>query len=86
MNTAERIVEAYFRHYRGCFTMTDVKVADGNNRQLDLLAVSLRKGIQYHVETSVTHEKSWRLNWEKLEKKLQAKFRCTKRKRRRQDR
>lgn len=53
MNTAERIVEAYFRHCLDCFTMTDVKVEAGNNRQLDLVAVHLPSGDSYHVETSV---------------------------------
>lgn len=53
MNTAERIVEAYFRHVLGCFTLTDVKIEGGNNRQLDLVAYHARTGEQYHVETSV---------------------------------
>ncbi|MFN7139653.1 MAG: hypothetical protein ACK4UN_09960 [Limisphaerales bacterium] len=53
MNTAERIVEAYFRHCRGCFTIPDVKVINGNNRQFDLLACNLTNGLIYHVETSV---------------------------------
>lgn len=38
MNTAERIVESYFRHCRRCLTIPDVKIAGGNNRQIDLLA------------------------------------------------
>ena len=74
MNTTERIVEAYFRHCLGCFTMTDVKVPGGNNRQLDLLAQNLRNGNHYHVETSVTHERSWQITWEKLRVKLEGKF------------
>ncbi|TWT47382.1 hypothetical protein [Botrimarina hoheduenensis] len=53
MNTSERIVEAYFRHCLDCFTMTDVKVAAGNNRQLDLVALRFKTGESYHVETSV---------------------------------
>ncbi len=53
MNTAEKIVEAYFRHCMDCFTMTDVKVSAGNNRQLDLVAVHLASGDSYHVETTV---------------------------------
>jgi hypothetical protein len=53
VNTAERIVESYFRHCRDCFTITDVKMQGGNNRQLDLLAVNLKRGEYYHVETSV---------------------------------
>ena len=53
MNTVEHIVEAYFRICERCFTMHDVKVPGGNNRQFDLLAVSILTNRQYHVETSV---------------------------------
>lgn len=74
MNTTERIVESYFRLCQGCFTYPDVKVQGGNNRQLDLLAFNVREGTQYHVETSVTHELSWRATWKKLETKFESKF------------
>ena len=53
MNAVEHIVEAYFRICKRCFTMHDVKVPGGNNRQFDLLAVSMLTNEQYHVETSV---------------------------------
>lgn len=53
MNTAEKIVESYFRHCLDCFTMSDVKVEAGNNRQLDLVAIHLPMGEAYHVETTV---------------------------------
>ncbi len=59
MNTVEHIVECYFRMVRKCFTMHDVKVLRGNNRQCDLLAVSLLDGAEYHVESSVTHGERW---------------------------
>jgi hypothetical protein len=74
MNTAERIVEAYFRHCLDCFTMTDVKVEAGNNRQLDLIAVQLRSGDSYHVETSVKHPKSYWPTLGKLEIAFRHKF------------
>jgi hypothetical protein len=74
MNTTERIVESYFRLCRGCFTYPDLKVSGGNNRQLDLLAFNLRRNEQYHVETSVTHELSWRATWDGLEKKFEGKY------------
>lgn len=70
MNTVERIVESYYRLVQRCFTMPDVKVAKGNNRQLDLLAYSLLDGTQYHIESSVTH----RLNWCPTAKRLSDKF------------
>ena len=55
MTTTERIVESYYRLIKSCFTMADVKVKDGNNRQFDLLAYCLRDGKQYHVEITVMH-------------------------------
>lgn len=74
MNTTERIVESYFRLCHNCFTYPDVKVAGGNNRQLDLLAYNLKSGSQYHIETSVTHELSWRATWKTLEEKFEGKY------------
>lgn len=60
MNAVEHIVECYFRICRHCFTMHDVKVEHGNKRQFDLLAVSLvGESEQYHVESSVMHERHW---------------------------
>ncbi len=74
MNTTERIVESYFRLCQGCFTYPDVKVFSGNNRQLDLLAYNVLNDAQYHIETSVTHELSWRATWKKLEQTFERKF------------
>lgn len=59
MNATENIVESYFRLCRNCFTMTDIKVLKGNNRQIDLLAVNLFTNKQYHVEVSVMHGLNW---------------------------
>jgi len=59
VNTVEHIVESYFRLCRNCFTYNDVKVMSGNNRQLDIIAVSLSPNNQYHVECSVTHCQNW---------------------------
>lgn len=53
VNTAERIVESYFRHCRGCLTVPDVKIARGNNRQIDLLAWQPKEQTAFHVESSV---------------------------------
>ena len=74
MNTVERVVEAYFRVCRGCFTMADVKVAGGNNRQLDLLALNPLTRDQYHIETSVTHQENWCPSSEKLLCAFERKF------------
>jgi hypothetical protein len=59
MNTTEKIVESYFRLCKKCFTLPDVKVIDGNNRQIDLLAYHIQSTEQYHVEVSVTHCQNW---------------------------
>ncbi|HEX4320666.1 MAG TPA: hypothetical protein VHZ52_07170 [Acidobacteriaceae bacterium] len=59
MNTAEHIVESYFRFCRECFTMPDRKVKGGNNRQFDLLAHKPKDDRLAHIEITVTH----RLNW-----------------------
>lgn len=74
MNTVEHIVECYFRICLRCFTMHDVKVDRGNNRQFDLLAVSLLDDSQYHVESSVTHVKGWCPTAEQLFERFDRKF------------
>jgi len=43
MNTAEHRVESYFRLCRKCFTIVDLKVPRGNNRQLDILAHNVKE-------------------------------------------
>ena len=59
MNTVEKIVESYYRLCRNCFTISDLKVIKGNNRQIDLLAISLKPIRYQHVEVSVTHRETW---------------------------
>lgn len=59
MNAVEHLVESYYRLCKHCFTYTDVKVYAGNNRQIDILAVSFLKKEQYHIECSVTHCLRW---------------------------
>ena len=39
--------------------MADIKVINGNNRQIDLLAYNPKTTEQYHVEVSVTHRENW---------------------------
>jgi hypothetical protein len=74
MNTVERIVARYFEMVRRCLTVADVKVPNGNNRQFDLLAMNPIDRVQYHVESGVTHEKSWWPTAEKIEKLAREKF------------
>jgi len=73
MTTTERIVESYYRLIKGCFTMADVKVMNGNNRQFDLLAYCLASAEQYHVEISVMHG-DWRNTVKDLSLDLDRKF------------
>ncbi|MDP3041271.1 MAG: hypothetical protein Q8N62_00835 [Candidatus Omnitrophota bacterium] len=75
MNAVEHIVECYFRYCKGCLTITDAKIKSGNNRQADLLAYNLETKEQYHVESSVTHCKSWWHSVEDLREVFDKKFR-----------
>jgi len=74
MNTTEQIVESYFRICKECFTVPDVKVPEGNGRQLDLLAYSLRERLQYHIEVQVSHARHFAPPLSKIFAKLDAKF------------
>lgn len=74
MNAAEHIVDAYFRLVRGCFTLADRKVVNGNNRQLDILAYHLRDQIAYHIEVDVTHRTNWCPTLEELHPLFEKKF------------
>ena len=75
MNAVEHIVECYFRYCKGCFTLSDVKIPGGNNRQCDLLAYNMKTLEQYHVESSVTHQENWCPDTEKLRGIFDKKFR-----------
>lgn len=74
MNTTEKIVEAYFRICMSCFTIPDIKVIHGNNRQIDLLAYHVLSKTEYHVEVSVTHGVRWCPTPAKLRSMFDRKF------------
>jgi len=74
MNTAEHIVDCYYRIVEECFTMSDAKVIGGINRQLDILAVNLKTQQQYHIESSVTHRSAWAPKATDLKKLFNKKF------------
>jgi len=74
MNTAEHIVESYFRLCRGCFTFPDRKVVRGNNRQLDILAYDVKRKLQFHIEVGVTHRLTWCSTRDELGAEFQRKF------------
>ena len=48
------------------FTVVDVKVQNGNNRQLDLLSYNIESSTSYHIESTVTHRLNWKPNMETL--------------------
>jgi hypothetical protein len=58
MNTTEHLVEAYYRQ-KGHFTVSDIKVDKGNNRQFDILTFDNKAQKFYHIEVSVTHALNW---------------------------
>lgn len=74
MTTTEHIVDVYFKEIKNCFTISDVKVEKGNNRQFDLLAYDIKSKKQYHVEISVTHNQHWTKNLTELNSDIEAKF------------
>jgi len=55
METTEKIVEAYCRHFKRWFTISNIKC--GGQYEIDLLAVEFsqsRKPIIYHIESGVS--------------------------------
>lgn len=74
MNAAEHIVESYFRLCRKCFTISDQKVYQGNNRQLDILAYDVKNCHAFHIEVATTHRESWFPTLEKLKVEFDKKF------------
>ncbi|NNM85806.1 MAG: hypothetical protein HKL96_08650 [Phycisphaerales bacterium] len=75
MNAAEQIVDQYLQLCLRCFTIADVKVVRGNNRQLDLLAINPKQNTQYHIEVSVTHDLGFAPDANKLYAEFDRKFR-----------
>ncbi len=59
MNITEQVVEVYYTFCKNCFTFSDVKIKDGEGRQIDLLAYDIENKIIYHIESSIsiTHDK-----------------------------
>lgn len=74
MNAVEHIVETYYRLVKKCYTITDIKVLKGNNRQFDILAYSPGNKKYYHIELSVTHCKNWCASLGEIEKEMGCKF------------
>jgi hypothetical protein len=73
MNSTERLVEAYYRQ-KGHFTLTDVKVQNGNNRQFDILSYDSNSREFFHIEISVTHSLNWATNLSLITNEMRFKF------------
>ena len=58
METTEHIVESYVRFVKKWFTISNIKAKGG--KEIDLLAID-KDGNRYHIESGVTHLKSWGL-------------------------
>lgn len=74
MNAQSKIVENYYRMVKKCFTITDIKVHGGNNRQFDILAYQPEEKKYYHIEVGVTHRQNWCPNLNELKEKFRQKF------------
>ena len=74
MNAQSKIVENYYRMVKKCFTITDIKVSGGNNRQFDILAYRPEGKKYYHIEVGVTHRQNWCPNLNELKEKFRKKF------------
>jgi hypothetical protein len=74
MNTAEHLVELYYRQCHNSLTYTDLKIEGGNNRQFDVLAYSKMQNELRHIEVSVTHRTNWTKNLESLKSDIRFKF------------
>ena len=70
MNAQSKIVENYYRLVKKCFTITDIKVHGGNNRQFDILAYQPEGKKYYHIEVGVTHRQNWCPNLNELKDKF----------------
>lgn len=73
MNATEHLVETYYRQ-KGHFTVTDIKVDKGNNRQFDLLTFDNKTKTCYHIEVSVTHVLRWSHTLEYISEQVRSKF------------
>lgn len=76
MNATEHIVELYYRFVQKCFTISDVKIPNGNNRQFDLLALKPeKKNTQlFHIEIGITNDEHWTVGLDNLKKTFGYKF------------
>ena len=67
MNTVTRIIDCYFRHVKGCFTMPDVRIPMRDFcRSADLMAYNVNTKEQFHVENAVTHSQLWSFSADNL--------------------
>jgi hypothetical protein len=73
MNATEHLVEVYFRQ-KGHFTVTDIKVEKGNNRQFDILTYDNKVKKFCHVEVSVTHTLNWIRTIDSISEEVRFKF------------
>jgi len=74
MNTVERVVDAYFRLCRQCFTMHDVGIVPNDNRKFGLVAINMCSGSQYHVECAIHYCTEWQPTEDELLDEFDRKF------------
>lgn len=73
MNPTEHLVELYYRQ-KGHFTITDIKVENGNNRQFDILTYDKKSDEFNHIEINVTHSQKWIRPLDSISEEIRFKF------------
>ena len=73
MNTTEHLVELYYRQL-GYFTLSDLKIKNGNNRQFDILAYNVKNKVFEHIEVNVAHGINWTESLKDIKEKFRFKF------------
>lgn len=82
MSAVNCIIDCYFRHVKGCFTTTDVRIQQqAFCRSAALLAYNVKTKEQFHVENAVTHSQLWPFSADNLYELFDKNFRGLPRKR-----
>lgn len=71
MNSAENLVEDYYRIVRNCLTTTDIRMDNNENNEFDLFAINNRINECFHIEINVSFKIS---RLDQLSDRIERKF------------